>query len=58
MKKIVAERVNHKGEARISLRFGYDETLIGIVKRIKSLLSESDDKCCEEILREGLQVGD
>ncbi len=44
MKKIVAERVNHKGETRISLRFGYDETLIGIVKRIKSLLSESDDK--------------
>ncbi|MBN2664950.1 MAG: tyrosine-type recombinase/integrase [Bacteroidales bacterium] len=35
MKKVVAERVIHNGERRISLRFGYDETLIGIVKKIE-----------------------
>lgn len=35
MKKVVAERVIHKGERRISLSFGYDKTLIGIVKKIE-----------------------
>ena len=35
MKKIVVERVIHKGERRISLSFGYDEPLIRIVKKIE-----------------------
>ncbi len=35
MKKVVAERVIHKGERRISLSFGYDDTLIMIVKKIE-----------------------
>ncbi len=35
MKKVIAERVIHKGERRISLSFGYDENLIRIVKKIE-----------------------
>lgn len=35
MKKVIAERVIHKGERRISLSFGYDENLIMIVKKIE-----------------------
>ena len=35
MKKVVAERVIHKGERRISFSFGYDKTLTGIVKKIE-----------------------
>ena len=34
MKSITVERVIHKGESRIALRFGYDAELIATVKKL------------------------
>jgi integrase/recombinase XerD len=45
MKNIIAERVLHKGESRIALRFAYDAELISLVKELPEARWSSNMKC-------------
>ena len=45
MKNIVAEKVVHKNENRIALRFPYDTHLISLVKELSDARWSSDMRC-------------
>lgn len=45
MKTIIAERVVHKGESRIALKFQYDKELISILKEISGVMWSTTMHC-------------